>query len=49
MILTVALVLLILWGLGLLANIGGNLIHLVLLIALIVVVYHFVTGRRVDE
>ena len=46
MLLTIAIVLAILWLLGLLAHIGGGLIHLVLLIALVVIIYDFVTGRR---
>jgi hypothetical protein len=46
-IMTIIIVLVILWLIGLLANIGGDLIHLVLLIALIVFVYDFVTRRRV--
>ncbi|HZP55355.1 MAG TPA: lmo0937 family membrane protein [Candidatus Saccharimonadales bacterium] len=46
MLLTIVIVLGILWLLGLIAHIGGGLIHLVLLIALIVLVYDFVTRRR---
>jgi hypothetical protein len=46
MLLTIVIILGILWLLGLLADIGGNFIHLVLLIALVVLVYNFVTGRR---
>jgi len=46
MLLTIVIVLGILWLLGLLADIGGNLIHLVLLIALVVLIYNFI-GRRV--
>ena len=39
------MVLVILWLLGLLGHVGGNLIHLLLVIALIVIVYNFVQGR----
>jgi hypothetical protein len=46
MLRTIAIVLVILWLLGFAIHIGGALIHLVLLIALIIFVYDFVTGRR---
>lgn len=48
MLVTVAVVLLILWLLGAFAfKVGGALIHLLLVIALIVVVYRLITGRKV--
>ncbi len=47
MLLTVALILGALWLLGLLADIGGSLIHLLLVAALIVFIYNTVTARRV--
>ena len=34
------------WLIGLLAGIGGNLIHALLVIAVIVFVFQFITGRR---
>lgn len=47
MLWTIAIILLILWLLGaFVVNIGGGLIHLLLVIALIVIVYRLVTGRR---
>ena len=46
MLWTIVAVLAVLWLLGLMANIGGGLIHLLLVAALIVVVFNFVTGRR---
>ena len=46
MLLTIAIVLGILWLLGVLVHVGGGLIHLVLLIALIVFVYDLIIGRR---
>ena len=47
MLWTLALVLFILWLLGAFAfHVAGGLIHLLLVIALIVVVYRLVTGRR---
>jgi hypothetical protein len=47
MLLTIAIILLILWALGAFAfNVGGGLIHLLLVIAVIVVLYRIITGRR---
>ena len=47
MLWTLAVILLILWALGFRAfHVGGGLIHLLLVIALIVIVYRLVTGRR---
>ena len=47
MLWTLAVILLILWALGFLAfPVRGGLIHLLLVIALIVIVYRLVTGRR---
>jgi len=42
----VLLVLLVLWLGGFLIDVAGNLIHLLLVIALIVLIYQLVTGRR---
>ena len=42
----VVVVIVALWLIGLVANIAGNLIHLLLLVALAVLVYNFITGRR---
>lgn len=47
MIWTIAVILFVLWLLGFVAfHVGGGLIHLLLVLALIVVVYQLVTGRR---
>lgn len=44
---TIATVLVVLWLLGFLAfHIAGGLIHLLLVLAVIMVVVHFVSGRR---
>jgi hypothetical protein len=43
----VVVVLVILWLLGLIAHIGGSLIHLLLVIAIIVLLYNLFVGRRV--
>jgi hypothetical protein len=47
MLWTIAIILLILWLLGLFAFNVGGLIHILLVIALVIVVYRLVTGRRV--
>ena len=48
MLFTIAIILLILWALGFfVVHIGGGLIHILLVIALIVIVYRLVTGQRV--
>lgn len=46
MLWTIFVVLLILWLLGFAFKIGGGLIHIMLVIALIVLVINLVTGRR---
>ncbi|WP_193365080.1 lmo0937 family membrane protein [Neosynechococcus sphagnicola] len=43
---TVAVVLVILWLLGFSIHIGGSLIHLLLVLALIGIVYNLFVGRR---
>ena len=48
MLWTLALILLILWGLGLVTSYtAGGLIHILLVVALVVVVVRLVQGRRV--
>ena len=47
MLWTIAVILLVLWLLGAFAfHVGGGLIHLLLVLAVIVVVWQLVTGRR---
>lgn len=46
MLWTVAIVLVILWALGLFTSIGGGLIHVLLVIALVVIVLQVLQGRR---
>ena len=46
MIWTIIGILVVLWLIGFIANIGGGLIHLILVVAAIVLVYQLVTGRR---
>ncbi len=43
----IAIVLIVLWLLGFALKIGGAIIHILLVIAVIVVVYRLVTGRKV--
>jgi uncharacterized membrane protein YtjA (UPF0391 family) len=45
MLLWIAIVIAVLWLLGLLGNIGGGLIHILLVIAVVVLVIHFIRGR----
>ena len=48
MLWTIAVVLLILWVLGaFVVPVGGALIHLLLVIAVIVIIYRLITGRPV--
>ena len=47
MIYTIAVVLLILWALGLVSSFTlGGLIHVLLVVALVIVLVNFITGRR---
>ena len=47
MLLTIAIVLFILWILGgFVLNVGGGLIHILLVIAVIVIIYRVITGRK---
>jgi hypothetical protein len=48
MLWTIAMVLLILWILGFfVVHVGGGLIHLLLVLAVIVIIYRLITGRPV--
>ena len=46
MLWTIAVILIILWLLGFLTSLGGGLIHILLVIALIVIVVQLMQGRR---
>jgi len=46
MIWTIIAVLAVLWLVGLLGNIGGGLIHILLVVALVVFIYNMIAGRR---
>ncbi len=47
MLWTLFVVLLVLWALGMLTSVGGSLIHILLVIALIVLVFNLIQGRRI--
>ena len=47
MLWTVIVLLLILWLLGFTLNVAGGLIHVLLVIALVVIVFRLLSGRRV--
>ena len=47
MLWTVLLVLIVLWLLGVITHIGGALVHLLLLVALVLFVVELLSGRRV--
>jgi hypothetical protein len=46
MLWTIFVVLLVLWLLGFSLHIGGALIHLILVIAVIMLIYNLIVGRR---
>ena len=46
MLYTLVAVLVVLWLLGFIAHVGGGLIHLLLVVAVIVLIINFITGRR---
>jgi hypothetical protein len=47
MLWTIVVILLVLWALGMLsAHTAGGLVHLLLVIAVVVVVFRFIGGRR---
>jgi hypothetical protein len=46
MLWTIIVILFILWLLGFSLHVGGSLIHLLLVIAVIVLIFNLLTGRR---
>jgi len=46
MLWTILVILLVLWLVGFLGNIGGGVIHLLLVVALVVFIINLVSGRR---
>ena len=47
MLLIIAILLLLFWGGGFALHVAGGLIHILLVIALVVFILHFVSGRKV--
>ena len=47
MLWTIAVILIVLWLLGVVVHIGGSLIHLLLVVALVVGLVQLFSGRRV--
>jgi Family of unknown function (DUF5670) len=46
MLWTICVILLVLWLLGFTLHVGGGLIHLLLVVALVVLIFNLITGRR---
>ena len=46
MLYTIVAVLVVLWLFGLIGHIGGGLVHLLLVIALVLFIYNLIVGRR---
>jgi hypothetical protein len=46
MLWTIIGIVLLLWLVGLVAHIGGGLIHLLLVVAVVVLLFQLITGRR---
>jgi hypothetical protein len=46
MFIAVAVILLILWVLGLIGHMAGGLIHILIVLALISIIYHFLRGNK---
>jgi len=47
MLWTIVAILLILWLLGFSFHVGGGLIHLILVIAVVVIIFQLITGRKI--
>lgn len=46
MLWTILVILLVLWLLGFIAHVGGGLIHLILVVAVVVFIINLLSGRR---
>jgi hypothetical protein len=49
MIWTIIGILFVLWLLGLMVHVGGGLIHLLLVVAVVVFLFNLLTGRRASD
>ena len=47
MLWTIAIILIVLWALGLFTHVAGGLIHVLLVVAIIVIIVSLVRGRRI--
>lgn len=47
MFLEIGIILVVLWLLGFGFSVGGGLIHILLVLALIAIIWHFVTGKKI--
>jgi len=43
---TILVIILIIWLIGLVTSFAGNLIHLLLIVALVILVFNLISGRR---
>ena len=43
---TILVIVLVIWLIGFLAHIGGAFIHLLLIVALLILIYNLIVGRR---
>lgn len=48
MIYTLISLLVLFWVIGLIAHIGGSLIHALLVVALVIFIFNYVTGRKTN-
>ena len=46
MLWTILVILVVLWLLGFVSHVGGNLIHILLVVAVIMLIYNLAIGRR---
>jgi len=47
MLWTIVVILVVLWALGLLTSVGGSLVNILLVIALVLIVIRLLQGRRI--
>ncbi|WP_404455669.1 lmo0937 family membrane protein [Oceanobacillus kapialis] len=47
MLWTILIILLILWAIGFAFDVAGGLVHILLVIALIILIYRLVTGKKI--
>lgn len=46
MLWTILVILVVLWLVGFVGHFGGNLVHILIVAAVIILIYNLVTGRR---